>query len=370
MPDTKTETEVRQDGPRQAGMSSQQAFARRALVAIALAAGIIAGLLLLWYTVDVLLLVFAGLLVAVFLHGLSGWLSKQTGLSGGWALVAVLLTLLAIVSLGTWLLAPSVASQVAQLTQKLPQAIGQLKLRLQSYGWGQQLLAQMPQPNALVSGRGSIFGKITGIFSLTFGLLTNVVIILFVGLYFASEPGLYIGGLLLLVPRRRRPRAHDVLTTLGYTLRWWLIGRLSVMAVNGTLTAVGLWFLGIPLPWTLGLLTGLLNFIPNLGPILAGVPAVLLALLQGPREVIYVVVLYLIIQNLDGFVFTPLVQKRTVSLPPVLIITSQVFLGVLLGTLGVLLATPLAAVVVVLVKMLYLEDVLGESIDVPGEPAG
>ncbi len=135
MPDAKMETEVQLDGPRQTGMNGQRAFAGRALVTIALAVGIIAGLLLLWYTVNVLLLVFAGLLLAVFLHGLSDWLSKHTGLSSGWVLAAIVLALLAIFSLGTWLLAPTVADQVAQLTQKLLQAIDQLKLRIQSYGW-------------------------------------------------------------------------------------------------------------------------------------------------------------------------------------------------------------------------------------------
>ncbi len=139
------------------------------------------------------------------------------------------------------------------------------------------------------------------------------------------------------------------------------------MAVNGILTALALWLLGVPLPFMLGLLTGLLNFIPNFGPILAGIPAVLLALSGGPNQAMYVVVLYVVIQNLEGFVLTPLVQRRTVSLPPAVIILSQVLLGVLAGTLGVLLATPLAASVLVLTRMLYVEDTLGEPVDVPGQ---
>jgi predicted PurR-regulated permease PerM len=209
---------------------------------------------------------------------------------------------------------------------------------------------------------------VAGIFSGVVGAITNLVLVLFVGLYLAFAPRLYVDGFVRLLPAGSRGRVHDVLEVLGRVLRRWLLGRLSVMAVNGTLTALGLWFLGIPLPAMLGLLTGLLNFIPNLGPLLAAVPAVLLALLQGPQEVLWVVVLYLIIQNLDGFVFTPLVQQRTVSLPLVIIITAQVLFGLLLGSLGLLFATPLAAVILVLVKMLYLQDVLSESITIPGEP--
>jgi predicted PurR-regulated permease PerM len=137
--------------------------------------------------------------------------------------------------------------------------------------------------------------------------------------------------------------------------------------VNGVLSGVALWLLGIPLAFLLGVLTGLLNFIPNIGPILAATPAVLLALTEGPTTALWVALLYVVLQNLEGFVLTPLVQQRTVALPAAVIILVQVLLGVLMGTLGVLLATPLAASVLVLVKMLYVEDALGDPIDVPGE---
>ncbi|MGH6611543.1 MAG: AI-2E family transporter, partial [Burkholderiaceae bacterium] len=193
------------------------------------------------------------------------------------------------------------------------------------------------------------------------GGIVNVLIIIFVGLYLAAEPRLYTNGLVRLVPIRHRPRAQEFLSALGHTLRWWLVGRLSLMLLNGVLTALALWLLGVPLALTLGILAGLLNFIPNIGPVIAGVPAVLIALMQSPQQALYVFILYVALQSVDGYVLTPLVQRRTIELPPVLTITAQVLLGVLLGTLGVLLATPLTAAALVLVKMLYVEDTLGDS---------
>jgi predicted PurR-regulated permease PerM len=191
------------------------------------------------------------------------------------------------------------------------------------------------------------------------GALVNAAIVLSVGLCLAADPRLYKSGLLRLLPPERRPRAREVLTQLGSTLRRWLVGRLVLMFVNAALTWAGLSLLGVPLALTLGLLAGLLNFVPNVGPVIAGVPAVLIALTESPQQAMYVLLLYVALQSVDSYIFTPLVQKRTVELPPALTITAQVLLGVLLGTFGVVFATPLMAAALVLVRMLYVEDVLG-----------
>jgi predicted PurR-regulated permease PerM len=152
-----------------------------------------------------------------------------------------------------------------------------------------------------------------------------------------------------------------VASVLSVTLQRWLVGRLILMASNAVVTAFGLWLLGMRLPITLGIFSGLLNFVPNLGPFIAAVPAVLLAFVQGPWMALYEALFYLAYQMLDGYVLTPLVQRQTVALPLALTIMSQV----LLGTLGVLFAVPLIASTVVVAKMLYVRDVLGEAIDLP-----
>ena len=353
-------------GGRDAGLKA----ARPVSTIVGVALSVAAMLFVLWYAADVLLLVFAGVLLAVFLRSLSGWLSRRTPLSGAWSVAAVVAALAALLGLCFWLFAPSVAAQLDQLSEGLPRSAERVGRYLENYRWGRSLVSNVPSTDELLSGGGGVLSKATGVLSTTLGALTNVLIVLFVGLYLALEPGLYVGGVTRLLPRGWRGRAGEVLRELEVTLGRWLAGRLTLMAANGALTALGLWALGVPLALTLGLLAGLLNFIPNIGPVVAAVPALAVALAESPTKALYVLALYVLLQSLDGYVFTPLVQRRTVSLPPALTIIAQVLFGVLAGGLGVLLATPLTAAAVVLVKMLYVEDVLGDAVSLPGDGGG
>jgi predicted PurR-regulated permease PerM len=133
------------------------------------------------------------------------------------------------------------------------------------------------------------------------------------------------------------------------------------------LTGLGLWLVGIPLAWTLGLIAGLLDFVPNIGPLIGFLPAFLLAMAMGPTKALWVAVVYVLVQTIEGYLVTPLVQKRAVDLPPALTITGQLLMGVLAGPLGVLLATPLLAVGMVLVKILYVEETLGDEMETPDD---
>lgn len=350
------------DAGREVTSRSQLRFTHRALIAVCIAAGVALVLLLLWHAVDVLLLVFAAVLLAIFLRGLSDMLSRRTNLSAGWSLAVVTLALVAILAGAVWLLAPRVSTQVDQFSEYLPRAVEGFRARLGQYGWGRRLIAQAPNITEMMAGRRGVLARATGIVSGVLDGIVNVLIVIFVGLYLAAEPRLYTNGLVGLVPIRHRPRAQEVLSALGHTLRRWLVGRLSLMLLNGVLTALALWLLGVPLALTLGILAGLLNFIPNIGPIIAGVPAVLIALMQSPQQALYVLILYVVLQSVDGYVLTPLVQRRTIKLPPVLTITAQVFLGLVFGFIGILLASPLTAAVMILIKMLYVEDVLGDQV--------
>ncbi len=337
-------------------------LARRALVAASVTACVALFLILLWYAADVLLLVFAAVLLAVALRSLSDPVGRVTGLSESWSLALVSTVLVSTIAGAALLLAPRVSAQVDELTVNLPRAFDALVERANRYGWARRLTAEVPPPGQLIKGGGGVLARVTGVFSTALGALVNAAIVIAVGLYLAADPRLYTSGLLRLVPSARRPRAREVLAQLASTLRRWLAGRLVLMTVNAALTWAGLSLLGVPLALTLGLLAGLLNFVPNVGPVIAGVPAVLIALTQSPQQALYVLLLYVVLQTVDGYVFTPLVQKRTVELPPALTITAQVFLGVLLGAFGVVFATPLTAAVMVLVRMLYVEDVLGEGV--------
>ncbi len=171
-----------------------------------------------------------------------------------------------------------------------------------------------------------------------------------------------------MVPIQKRNRAREVMETLGFTLWGWLKGTFLSMIIIGIITTVGLSVIGVPLALLLGVFAGIMEFIPNIGPFIAGVPAVLLALTVDPTKALYVVGLFVVVQSIEGYILTPLVQKHAIDLPPVLTITAQLIMGLLAGFMGLLLAMPLMAVIMVLVKMLYIEDVLGDtSITVKGE---
>jgi predicted PurR-regulated permease PerM len=224
----------------------------------------------------------------------------------------------------------------------------------------------VPSVEELLPDSRTAIGQATGAVSRTVSALGSFAIILFLGLVFAASPGPYVRGLLALVPERREARTREVLEAVTNTLRWWLVGRLISMTVIGVATGVGLALLGVPLAFLLGLIAALLSFIPNVGPILSAVPAVLLALVDGPRQALWVVLLYLGIQAVESWVLDPILDRKTVYLPPAVTVLTQLVLAIVAGLLGAALAAPLAAAGVVLVTMLYVQDVLGRDVPVPG----
>lgn len=335
-------------------------LARRTAVVVAIVAVAVLLGAVLWAASEVLMLIFAGILVACFLRGLANLISERTPLSAGWSLFLVVVLLCAILGTGAWFFMPHVATQAEDLSQGLQTSLARLQEQIERYSWGRNLLAQTPGMMELAQ-RINLVARVTGVFSTTLSLVANLVLVAFIGLYLAIAPGIYTRGLARLFPKNYRPRIEDLLADLGQTLRRWLVGRGLLMLVNGALTTLGLWLLGIPMAITLGVVAGLLNFVPNIGPIIAGIPAVLIGWSLGPMPALYVLLLYLALQSADGYIFTPLVQQRTVKLAPALTISAQILFGVLTGAMGVLLATPLTAAGVVIVRKLYLEDVLGET---------
>lgn len=317
---------------------------------------LVAGLVLLaWRLSDVLLLGFGGVLVAVLLRQVARGLARWTGLPTGAALTAVAVGFAALVALFAASVGPQVAAQFEQLWQTLPRALAGFRDFVARYDWGRDLIEAggTPRPGTLVN-------LATGLVGTVFNALSDALLVLVVALFLAADPEPYRRGLLRLVPPAHRPRAREVLDALGDGLWRWILGQSVAMLCIGVITAAGLALLGIPLALALGILAGLLNFIPYLGPILAGAPAVLIAFAQGPREALYTLLLFVLIQSLEGYVLTPMLQRRAVSIPPALGILAIVGLGALFGAYGVLFATPLLLVAIVLVRMLYVEDALGD----------
>jgi predicted PurR-regulated permease PerM len=227
---------------------------------------------------------------------------------------------------------------------------------------GTALSKVLPESGADVKGiAGSAAARIASAAAAAGDAIVGAVVVFLLAVYLAAGPRQYRAGFLRLVPPARRERAAEVLAEMGAVLRRWILARILLMAVNGCLTTIGLWIIGVPLALILGVIAGLLNFIPNIGPLAAAIPALLLGFSQGLREGAYVAALYLALQMIDGYLLTPLAEKRAVSLAPALIIVVQVLMGTLAGMLGLLLATPLAAAAAVMVRVLYLEDALGEK---------
>lgn len=326
---------------------------------IAIAISVIGALLVLG--ADVFLLLFAGILVAVFFRSISHWIARHTPLTDGWSLGLTVILFLTILAGSGYLLAPSIGHQIDKLSEALPESYARLKSHLSQFEWGKRLTQATGNPDTLLSGGTNVVGKATGLVSGTFNWFANIFIIFFTGLYLASEPKTYRQGFVRLFPVRRRKRIEDVLLKAGHTLQWWLLGKLVSMALIGAFTAFGLWALGIPLAPTLAIIAALLTFIPNIGPILAAVPAILLGFMESPTKALYIILLYSGIQAIESYLITPLIQRRTVSLPPALTLFAQILLGVIFGVLGVALATPLTAAMLVFVRELYVRDSLESS---------
>jgi predicted PurR-regulated permease PerM len=388
-----------------------RAFARRVVVAAGITLAMVAVALLLWNSLSVLLLAFAAVLVGVALRGMAEWLGRTTRLPIGGALAVVILSLVGLFVLLGVVAAPTVVQQFERLADQLPQSIEAVQERLRQYSWGRRVLGEVPpdgggaaeavpatQPAAGSSGVAEVEaaarpagaspttaptlvakaiqftasrpgGAVGSVARYARNLATGAftfILVCIVGIYLAAQPEMYVAGTLFLFPKRERPRMREVMYKVGYTLRWWLLAQLVPMTCIGAFIGGGLWLIGVPLWLPLGLLAALLNFIPNFGPVIAAVPAVLIALADDPGKAAWVIALTIAAQNLEGYLITPLVQRRAVQMPPALTILSQVLMGLLLGPLGVILAAPLTAAALVVVKMLYVQDTLGTAVPVPG----
>lgn len=338
-------------------------FLKRALVFISLVALAMIFSSFVSATAQVLLLLFGGVLGGLVLGGAADWLHEKLGLRRGLVLALLVMTLVGLCVLAGVLLAAELNQQVGELTTSLPEAASSLQQQLAQLPWAEQLSDRL----SLDMPQGESVRQLSGVFSSVLGALGGFVLIVVVSIYVAAEPKTYFTGLMKLFPKRRRARMREVFLELGTTLRLWFIGQLIAMVAVGLLTGFGLWLLGSPMALALGILAGLLDFVPNFGPLVAAIPALLLSLQDGPQQALYVALLYLAIQFTEGYLITPLVQRRAVEIPPVLLLAGQVILGLLLGVTGLLFAAPLAAGLLVVVKMLYVEDLLGDEVSLPGD---
>lgn len=334
------------------GLTGTDAIARTLQIIAILGAAI----LIVWLLSDIVLLIFLAVLIAVVLRGVSNWTARKTGFGEHLMLAIVSLAFFALLVWFLYYIGPRLVSQSQALWATMQQRLVHLQQTYGNTDWGHLLLRQLSSE----ATTGHITGYASSLASFTAGGLVTVFVLIVTALYFAISPMLYVEGVVRLFPLQYRPRARHVLLDIGHTLRWWSLGQLVDMIVVGVLSGIGLAILGVPLALSLGVVAGLFTFVPYFGAIAAAIPAMLVALTISWQTSLWVLVIFLGCHSLEGYLISPLVQRRTVDLPPALTILSMTILGTIFGPLGVILGTPVAAVLLVTVREAYVAEVLND----------
>lgn len=318
----------------------------------------------------VLLLVFGSILIAVGLRGLAGVIERIAPIGKKWSLLAAALIVFGVVAGVILLGGAQITAQMGQLLQTLPDAWNTLRTQLENNAFTAALITEIEF--AMSSPNGSplpAFASRVGAFTMSFaGAALELLLVIIAAGFIAVSPETYRGGALALTPSRMRPQLRQAFNASATALRKWLVGTLFSMVFLTVVTTLGLWALGVPAPLALGLLAGLAQFVPLVGPILAAVPAILLALTVGPETAAWTALLYFAASQVEANLVYPLIQERAVSLPPALTLFGVIAFGLLLGPLGVLFATPLIVVISVFVVIFYVRGALGDhTAPIPGQ---
>ncbi|MBC7628646.1 AI-2E family transporter [Ferruginibacter sp.] len=326
-------------------------YSKKVWITAGIAALLVIFLLLFKVLFSVLLLTLAGVLFAIYFHGCASFFKKCLHLPATWSLALSIVVNIVFLIVFFWFVGARLQQQVSDLTDALPKTIANAKAYLQKSPIGSRVLDYLKS-----SGNSQKTMAIAKkFFSSGFGILSDVYIILLLGMFFIASPFTYKKGIVHLLPPKAKDQGAELLDEIHNVLKNWIKGQLFGFLFIAVLTGLGLWAIGMPLILTLALIAGLLNFVPNFGPIIALIPAGLIGLMQGTTTAILVLCLYTIIQAVQTGVTQPLIQQKMVSIPPALIIFGQVSMGLLGGFWGVLLATPVIAIIMTLVNKLYVE---------------
>jgi predicted PurR-regulated permease PerM len=347
-------------------------FARRVLAVIGILLPSILVAYFLWSVGQGILVIFAGILFAVLLDGVTRIIRSFTPLKRHIALPIAILIVALLAFGGGWLGGSRIAAQAPLLSKQLRQSIDHIHDRL---------VGSRPTPNSatetqrhqssssekVLSYGKQLIGSVAEIASVSVDTAANVLIIIILGIYFAISPGYYLEISAMLIPPRERAHVIQVLDTIGHALRRWFLGQILAMILVGVLTTAGLYALGVKLSFILGIIAGLFTFVPYLGVLISAAPAILVGLSNGPLMAVYVALLFLVVHIIEGYVFTPLVQRRIVHLAPAFLLVAQLLAGLFAGIFGIFVAAPFAIAFTIGVQKFYLEGMLAESPHILGD---
>ncbi|WP_283646763.1 AI-2E family transporter [Marinovum algicola] len=318
------------------------------LVGIGLLAVIVLALAL-WQVRWIVLLGFGAILAAILLNA-AAWCLRRVLPMGQVSAVILSVTLLILVGVAAFiLLGAQIVSGLLEIQTQIPEVIRTIDSWIDLGDVESWIGARMDEPMQM----GSVFSGLTSATSILIALGTGIALVFVGGVYLALNPEGYRDGALALAPAHLRPRLRQTMAALVRALRAWLVGQLVAMFAVFGMTTVGLWLLGVSTPIALGAIAGLLEFVPYVGPLTSAVPAVAVGIMDGPTTALWVILLYFAVQQIEGALLIPLIQREAVDLPPAITVFSIVGLGVLLGPLGVILAAPLTVVGVVLARELW-----------------
>jgi len=312
---------------------------------------------------SVLLMILAGSLIATYFHGLADLIERNTKWKRSWAMFCGASVTFIIVIALIWFMGTKIQQQIKQLSETLPGTVQHLKATLSKSDLGQKIL----DATGGDEDTGKMLNTARSFFTTTFGVLGDLYIILFLGIFFTTNPTLYQNGVLMLVPASRKAIGRHILNRISSSLKGWMKGMMISMVLVTIMITAGLTILGIPAAMVLGLLTGLLEIVPTLGSAIAMVPGVLLGLTVSTNTAILVAVVYIVSQTITANIVNPLVQKKMTNLPPALTLISQLIMAAVSGAMGIIMAVPLLAIAVILVDELYVKKINHEPLE-EGKP--
>lgn len=288
-----------------------------------------------------ILLIFAAIVTAAILDGGTRLLGRVLPIGRGWRLLIVCLSVLLFMIWTAMFAGSQIAAQAVSLQSVVMAQIERLAAWASDHGMGSFQL----DTKTISDNFAGTFGRVTAAVGSVVGAFTSLVMILVLGVFIAIEPRLYERGVAWMLPMKNRENFYITTARMGFTLRRLMAGRLLGMFVEGVGTWLACMAVGIPMAALLGLLTGLLAFIPNIGAIVSGVLLVLVGFSAGTDAGLWAIVIYLVVQTVDGYLIVPMVAKKTVDLAPALVLGAQILFGALLGIMGLFLADPIVAMI-------------------------